>query len=244
MPGTCLCPGSPGSSARDKRLGAGGVQDVVLRSQASGRKSSEAGQASPRQPYLAGPHGAQLGFGTTDEIRFHRTQLRFQSQLPLKTIKTTHPGIPAVPQGDRQHLCSAGTQVRPPAQHRRFRILSCPSYSIGHSGSLDLTPSPGTPYAGGWPKEKRIKKRILRLKNNKTRQKKNTCPHRNRRSNVHSNIHDSQNVETTQVFTSRGTTNKWQSSHTMGRSAAKRTKALIQAAKRRTLRTLSPVQDT
>ena len=177
MPGTCLCPGSPGSSARDKRLGAGGVQDVVLRSQASGRKSSEAGQASPRQPYPAGPHGAQLGFGTTDEIRFHRTQLRFQSQLPLKTIKTTHPGIPAVPQGDRQHLCSAGTQVRPPAQHRRFRILSCPSYSIGHSGSLDLTPSPGTPYAGGWPKEKRIKKRILRLKNRTKPAKKKTRVH-------------------------------------------------------------------
>ena len=60
-------------------------------------------------------------------------------------------GVPTVVKRDRWHLGSTGSQVHSPAWH------SC---GLGHDCGLDLIPGPGTPYAEGWPKMKKKRKKL------------------------------------------------------------------------------------
>lgn len=55
------------------------------------------------------------------------------------------------------------TQVLSQAQHSGLRIRHCHSCSVGCNWGLDLIPSPETPYAGGWPKKEKRKKKSLNL---------------------------------------------------------------------------------
>ena len=48
----------------------------------------------------------------------------------------------------------------PLAWHSGLRIQHCSSYGLGCSCGSDLIPSPGTPYAVGWPKNKNKNKNV------------------------------------------------------------------------------------
>ena len=65
-------------------------------------------------------------------------------------------GVPALAQWDRQHLCSAGTQVQFLAWHPGLRIRHVHSCGIGGDYSSDLNPGLETPHAAEWPKKKKI----------------------------------------------------------------------------------------
>ena len=62
-------------------------------------------------------------------------------------------------------------QVRSPAQHNGLRIQHCHSCDLGHNCGLDLIPSPGTPYATGWPKKKKKNCLEANLKSKKKQMK-------------------------------------------------------------------------
>ena len=48
------------------------------------------------------------------------------------------------------------------APYSGLMMWCCHSCSVGYNCDLDLIPGPGTPYAVGWPKEKREKKKKKR----------------------------------------------------------------------------------
>lgn len=62
-------------------------------------------------------------------------------------------------QDQQQHLGNAGTQFPSPVWHSGLRILHCYSCSLGLDCGLDLIPDPGAPYASGWPKKGKRKKK-------------------------------------------------------------------------------------
>ena len=57
------------------------------------------------------------------------------------------------------HLGSTGMHVQSLAQHGGFRIWHCRSCSISLNCSLNLIPGPGTPYAVGWSKTKKERRK-------------------------------------------------------------------------------------
>ena len=64
-------------------------------------------------------------------------------------------------QRDRQHFGQTGMQIRSPVWHGGLGIWHNHSCSLGHSGSSDLIPGLGNPYATRWPKKK-VKKKTLK----------------------------------------------------------------------------------
>lgn len=56
-------------------------------------------------------------------------------------------------------LGAARMQVQSPARHSVLGIWRCPSCGLGHDSGSDLIPDPGAPYAFGWPKMVKRKKK-------------------------------------------------------------------------------------
>lgn len=60
------------------------------------------------------------------------------------------------------YLGSCGAKVQSQAPHSALRVQHCHNCSIGHNYSSDMIHSLGTPYAMGWPKNKKAKKKKKR----------------------------------------------------------------------------------
>ena len=65
---------------------------------------------------------------------------------------------PTATQRDRQHLGSAGTQVRSPARHHGLRIQCCRSCGLVRGCGSGVIAGLGAPCATGQPKKKKKKK--------------------------------------------------------------------------------------
>ena len=74
-------------------------------------------------------------------------------------IKNVRFGFPAVAQRDLWHLGSDEMQIRSLTGYSGLRIRCCHSLGLGHNWGSDLITGLGIPYAMGWPKKGKKKKK-------------------------------------------------------------------------------------